>query len=79
MVIVTIHVVYKAKYHICRILAVQAFYRLFLVLLLKLLDFWFQSILIRVITKLPNSEQSSEGKVNSHKYINRLLLSMIYV
>jgi hypothetical protein len=27
--------------------------------------------LIRVITKLPNSEQSSKGKVKTHKYINR--------
>ena len=26
---------------------------------------------IRVITKLPNPEQSSEGKVKTHKYINR--------
>ena len=26
---------------------------------------------IRVITKLPNSEQSYKGKVNTHKYINR--------
>ena len=26
---------------------------------------------IRVITKLPNSEQSSKGKVEIHKYINR--------
>ena len=26
---------------------------------------------IRVITKLPNSEQSYEGKVKTHKYINR--------
>jgi hypothetical protein len=26
---------------------------------------------IRVITKLPNSEQSYKGKVKSHKYINR--------
>jgi hypothetical protein len=26
---------------------------------------------IRVITKLPNSEQSSKGKVKTHKYINR--------
>jgi hypothetical protein len=25
---------------------------------------------IRVITKLPNSEQSYKGKVKSHKYIN---------
>ena len=25
----------------------------------------------RVITKLPNSEQSYIGKVNTHKYINR--------
>ena len=27
--------------------------------------------LIRVITKLPNSEQSSKEKVKTHKYINR--------
>ena len=27
--------------------------------------------LIRVITKLPNSEQSYKGKVKTHKYINR--------
>ena len=26
---------------------------------------------IRVITKLPNSEQSYQGKVKPHKYINR--------
>jgi hypothetical protein len=26
---------------------------------------------VRVITKLSNSEQSSKGKVNTHKYINR--------
>ena len=26
---------------------------------------------IRVITKLPDSEQSSNGKVKAHKYINR--------
>jgi hypothetical protein len=26
---------------------------------------------IRVITKLPNSEQSSKGKVKTHNYINR--------
>jgi hypothetical protein len=26
---------------------------------------------IRVITKLPNSEQSYKGKVKIHKYINR--------
>jgi hypothetical protein len=26
---------------------------------------------IRVITKLPNSEQSYKGKVKVHKYINR--------
>jgi hypothetical protein len=28
-------------------------------------------ILIRVITKLPNSEQSYKGKVKTHNYINR--------
>ena len=27
--------------------------------------------LIRVKTKLPNSEQSSKGKVKTHKYINK--------
>ena len=26
---------------------------------------------IRIITKLPNSEQSNKGKVKTHKYINR--------
>ena len=26
--------------------------------------------IIRVITKLPNSEQSYKGKVKTHKYIN---------
>jgi hypothetical protein len=26
---------------------------------------------IRVITKLPNSEQSTKGKVKTHKYINK--------
>jgi hypothetical protein len=28
-------------------------------------------VYIRVITKLPNSEQSNKGKVKTHKYINR--------
>jgi hypothetical protein len=30
-----------------------------------------QKIKIRVITKLPNSEQSYKGKVKTHNYINR--------
>jgi hypothetical protein len=30
-----------------------------------------ENLSIRVITKLPNSEQSSKGKVKTHKYINR--------
>ena len=30
---------------------------------------------IRVITKLPNSKQSSKGKVKTHKYINRQKIS----
>ena len=30
---------------------------------------------IRVITKLPNSEQSYKGKVKTHNYINRQILS----
>jgi hypothetical protein len=29
---------------------------------------------IRVITKLPNSEQSYKGKVKTHNYINRQIL-----
>ena len=29
-----------------------------------------ETCLIRVITKLPNSEQSYKGKVKTHKYIN---------
>jgi hypothetical protein len=32
---------------------------------------WIPDIKIRVITKLPNSEQSNKGKVKTHKYINR--------
>jgi hypothetical protein len=31
----------------------------------------FQLYQIRVITKLPNSEQSYKGKLKTHKYINR--------
>jgi hypothetical protein len=31
----------------------------------------FLALWIRVITKLPNSEQSYKGKVKTHKYINR--------
>ena len=30
-----------------------------------------KDMLIRVITKLPNSEQSYKGKVKTHNYINR--------
>jgi hypothetical protein len=33
--------------------------------------------IIRVITKLPNSEQSYKGKVKTHKYINKLQYSYI--
>ena len=33
--------------------------------------------ILRVITKLPNSEQSSKGKVKTHKYINRQNQSII--
>ena len=37
---------------------------------------WYQGVVrgfysIRVITKLPNSEQSSKGKVKTHQHINR--------
>ena len=38
----------------------------------KLLDYSYcLLLLIRVITKLPNSEQSYKGKVKTHNYINR--------
>ena len=33
----------------------------------RLLEQW----LVKVITKLPNSEQSYKGKVKTHNYINR--------
>ena len=33
-------------------------------------DVEFYLIYIRVITKLPNSEQSYKGKVKTHNYIN---------
>jgi hypothetical protein len=36
-----------------------------------------EKVQIRVITKLPNSEQSSKGKVKTHKYINRQNQSII--
>jgi hypothetical protein len=32
---------------------------------------------IRVITKLPNSEQSYKGKVKTHNYINRQLILVL--
>ena len=34
-------------------------------------DIFYEKQEIRVITKLPNSEQSNKGKVKTHKYINR--------
>jgi hypothetical protein len=34
---------------------------------------------IRVITKLPNSEQSYKGKVKTHKYINRHICKVIVI
>ena len=38
----------------------------------KLLSYHFTVLLqIKVITKLPNSEQSYKGKVKTHNYINR--------
>jgi CRISPR/Cas system CSM-associated protein Csm3 (group 7 of RAMP superfamily) len=33
------------------------------------------NMLLRVITKLPNSEQSYKGKVKTHNYINRQIQS----
>ena len=41
-------------------------------------DFVFPGYIIRVITKLPNSEQSYKGKVKTHKYINRQNRIIIY-
>jgi len=41
------------------------------VLNLYLLNCLFNGFKIRVITKLPNSEQSYKGKVKTHNYINR--------
>jgi len=38
----------------------------------KWIIFKYGICLIRIITKLPNSEQSYKGKVKTHKYINRL-------
>ena len=38
---------------------------------LKYLCFRFNQFKIKVITKLPNSEQSYKGKVQTHNYINR--------
>jgi hypothetical protein len=32
---------------------------------------WLHDMTIRVITKLPNSEQSYKGKVKTHKYMHR--------
>ena len=42
----------------------QTFQRLYFVFIVK-------TIIVRLNTKLPNSEQSSKGKVKTHKYINR--------
>ena len=46
-------------------------YRLLLLTKLNQNKLKLQSLKIRVITKLPNSEQSYKGKVKTHKYINR--------
>jgi hypothetical protein len=37
----------------------------------KVLIIYSETYLIKVITKLPNSEQSYKGKVKTHNYINR--------
>ena len=43
-------------------------------------EFWKINIKrIRVITKLPNSEQSYKGKVKTHNYINRQNQSETYI
>ena len=40
-------------------------------LVLDIYEVCYTAYSIRVITKLPNSEQSYKGKVKTHKYINR--------
>ena len=50
----------------------NALFALKLISTFVFLDFpWYDGYLIRVITKLLNSEQSYKGKVKTHKYINR--------
>ena len=39
--------------------------------LVQFMEFRSEVFKIRVITKLPNSEQSYKGKVKTHEYINR--------
>ena len=34
---------------------------------------------IRVITKLPNSEQSYKGKVKTHNYTNRPVITIVHL
>ena len=40
-------------------------------MVIRLIYYWQLYLPIRVITKLPNSEQSYNGKVKTHNYINR--------
>ena len=40
-------------------------------LVLDIYEVCYTAYFIRVITKLPNSEQYYKGKVKTHKYINR--------
>jgi hypothetical protein len=44
---------------------------LYLQFMMKKLVVFVTETLIKVITKLPNSEQSYKGKVKTHNYINR--------
>ena len=53
-------------------LSTQTSYTYIAIYMLSLImNIYIYKYLIRVITKLPNSEQSYKGKVKTHKYINR--------
>ena len=49
------------KLAVCNVLFQNSFFTFYII----------HSVRIRVITKLPNSEQSYKGKVKTHNYINR--------
>jgi amino acid permease len=50
---------------------VQSYLQIFSCLFLDFVSLLCLLLYIKVITKLPNSEQSYKGKVKTHNYINR--------